>query len=489
MKKLLIVVVLLILFNNIIAFYNVFNHYSSILLSKSRLMMMNTNGAGFDGIESFPDQDSYLKHLQSISALPKGFSVGIARFPFKPYEVDKTLPMNLTLIMTQKPTSSFAAMFTSNEFPGGPIYVGKDRMKTSKTLQAVVVNNKISNVCPGGSKDYGASDSDRVCEAVAEVLKLQSKQLVFPSSTGIIGWRLPVDAIKGGVPIAAENLQSKSIYPAALGITTTDRYPKVRTVTSKNKKWSVVGIAKGAGMIEPNMATMLAYILTDLNLSRDVLDRALKSVVIDSFNTISVDGDQSTSDTVLLLSSEAVPSTNDDEKEFTEALKQVCVYLAEDIVRNGEGTQHVVKIKVTGAPSNIFARDLGRFVSNSNLVKCAIAGCDPNVGRIVGAIGSYLGTVPNGKDLTKGLYVKLGGVDIFRDGAFQLDPAKEKVLSDYLFDAQLFPSESLEHDRNYPTHFKNVDIEIIMTGGSGSCTVIGSDLTKEYVEVNADYRS
>jgi glutamate N-acetyltransferase/amino-acid N-acetyltransferase len=194
--------------------------------------------------------------------------------------------------------------------------------------------------------------------------------------------------------------------------------------------------------------------------------------------------------TVLLLSSEVVSSTNDDdEKEFTEALKQVCVHLAEDIVRNGEGTQHVVKIKVTGAPSNIFARDLGRFVSNSNLVKCAIAGCDPNVGRIVGAIGSYLGTVSNGKDLTNGLYVKLGGVDIFRDGAFQLDPAKEKVLSDYLFDAQLFPSESLEHDRNYPTHFKNVDIEIIMKGGSGSCTVIGSDLTKEYVEVNADYRS
>jgi len=481
-------VILLLLLNNVNSFFNIYHHYTSI--SSSLYLSMTSTGGGFSSINGFPDQQTYLDHLQSISSLPKGFSVGNARFPFKPYEVDKVLPMNLTLIMTDKPTSSFAAMFTSNEFPGGPIYIGRDRMKNSKTLQAVVVNNKISNVCPGGSSDYGASDSDKVCEAVAEVLKLPSKNDVFPSSTGIIGWRLPVDAIKGGVPIAVQNLQSKSIYPAALGITTTDRYPKVRTVTSKSKKWSVVGIAKGAGMIEPNMATMLAYILTDLHLSKEVLDRALKSVVTDSFNTISVDGDQSTSDTVLLLSSEIVPSSsNNDELEFTEALKEVCVGLAEDIVRNGEGTQHVVKIKVTGAPNNLFARDLGRFVTNSNLVKCAIAGCDPNVGRIVGAIGSYLGTVPNGKEHTKGLYVKLGGIDIFRDGAFQLDPAKEKVLSDYLFDAQLFPSDSLENDRNYPTHFRNVDIEIIMNSGSGSCTVIGSDLTAEYVEVNADYRS
>lgn len=199
--------------------------------------------------EGFADQATYLRYLESISALPVGFSVGAARFSFKPFEVDKTLPMNLTLITTDEPTDSFAAMFTSNKFPGGPIIVGRERMKSSPKLQAVVVNNKISNVCPGGSSDFGASDSDHVCQAVADKLGLASKTLVFPSSTGIIGWRLPIEAIKGGVPVAAATMQSKSIYPAALGITTTDRYPKVRAMTSKNKKWSVVGIAKGAGMI------------------------------------------------------------------------------------------------------------------------------------------------------------------------------------------------------------------------------------------------
>lgn len=197
----------------------------------------------------FGNQESYLEYLKGISDLPQGFSVGTARFNFRPYEVDKTLPMNLTLIMTEKPTDSFAAMFTSNKFPGGPIIVGKERIKSSPFLQAVAINNKISNVCPGGSTDYGAGDSDQVCQAVADQLGLPSKTLVFPSSTGIIGWRLPVDAIKAGVPIAAKNMQSKSIYPAAVGITTTDRYPKVRSMSGGGKAWSIVAIAKGAGMI------------------------------------------------------------------------------------------------------------------------------------------------------------------------------------------------------------------------------------------------
>jgi len=243
-------------------------------------------------------------------------------------------------------------------------------------------------------------------------------------------------------------------------------------------------------MIEPNMATMLAYILTDLNLPRQTLEKFLKEAVVDSFNTISVDGDQSTSDTCLLISSQRVASSSEEEKEFVQGLKNVCLGLAEDIVRNGEGTQHVIKCRVTGAPNNIFARDLGRFVCNSNLVKCAIAGCDPNVGRIVGAIGSFLGTVKGGNELTKGLIVTMGDIVIFKDDAFQLDPKKEKILSDLMFDSQLYPAALPEHDRNYPIHFKNIDISIALgAGGPGSCTVIGSDLTKEYVEVNADYRS
>ena len=132
----------------------------------------------------FVNQKEYLEYLETISKLPEGFSVGNSRFNFQPFEVEKTLPMNITIIMSDKPTSSFAAMFTSNQFPGGPIIIGKDRLKNSEFLQAVVVNNKISNVCPGGSADKGAGDSDAICEAAAITLKLGSKQMILPSSTG-----------------------------------------------------------------------------------------------------------------------------------------------------------------------------------------------------------------------------------------------------------------------------------------------------------------
>eukprot|EP01035_Chromulina_nebulosa_P036971 gene36971-49883_t len=154
----------------------------------------------------------------------------MTRFFFQPAEVqNKVLPMNLTLILVDEPTDSFAAAFTSNKFPGGPVLVGKKRIVESKFLQAVVINNKISNVCPGGGvSDGGFSDSQSICDSVASTLNLPTADLVFPSSTGIIGWRLPIQAMKDAMPDAARNLQRQSILPAAKGITTTDRYPKIR---------------------------------------------------------------------------------------------------------------------------------------------------------------------------------------------------------------------------------------------------------------------
>jgi len=254
-------------------------------------------------------------------------------------------------------------------------------------------------------------------------------------------------------------------------------------------------------MIEPNLATMLAYVMTDLSVSREDLQRLLCDCSRVSFNSISVDGDQSTSDTILALSSQCVQiQSSEDLIEFKNGLLNICNGLAEDIVRNGEGTQHVVRVTVLGAPSVVFARELGRFVVNSNLVKCAIAGSDPNVGRIVGAIGSYLSTSSasailadarvESAALMKGLTVSLGGINIFSDSSFKLDPQKELLLSNYMLDAQLYPATLPEKERNYPPHFKCVDIGIELSGG-GDCSsvVIGSDLTKEYVEVNADYRS
>ena len=152
--------------------------YKTVLRSK---IGMALTGSMDDG---FINQKEYLEYLETISKLPEGFSVGNSRFNFKPFEVEKTLPMNVTIIMSDKPTSSFAAMFTSNQFPGGPIIIGKDRIKSSEFLQAVVINNKISNVCPGGSSDRGASDSDAICKAAAATMNLGSKSMVLPSSTG-----------------------------------------------------------------------------------------------------------------------------------------------------------------------------------------------------------------------------------------------------------------------------------------------------------------
>jgi len=249
-------------------------------------------------------------------------------------------------------------------------------------------------------------------------------------------------------------------------------------------------------MTEPNMATMLCYILTDLSVERNLLQTMLTQAVTASFNAISVDGDQRTSDTCFLVSSKAVEPTSPEEfDEFNRALSSICTNLSEDVVRNGEGTNHVIKVKVTNAPTVELARDLGRFIVNSNLVKCAIAGCDPNVGRIVGAIGSYLGkssSRANGADEIeqKDIQVKLGDIEIFKDGRFLLNPETEAKLSDYLLHCQLYPESIPEHDRTYPTHFRNVDIEVSLGRRHQEASVVfGSDLTKEYVEVNADYRS
>ena len=232
--------------------------------------------------------------------------------------------------------------------------------------------------------------------------------------------------------------------------------------------------------------------MTDLKIKREKLDQMLKSAVSKSFNTISIDGDQSTSDTVLALSSNEYEASEEDEREFQSCLNEICSNLSEDIVRNGEGTQHVIKVKVTGAPSDIFARDLGRFVCNSNLIKCAVNGNDPNVGRIVGAVGSFLGNQIDGSKYTKGLVIRLNAKKIFDSGSFALNNDVENFLSDAMQEAQLFPNSIPESERNYPPHFLSVNIDVALnydSSSQGSCCVIGSDLSKEYVEVNADYRS
>ena len=252
-----------------------------------------------------------------------------------------------------------------------------------------------------------------------------------------------------------------------------------------------MGIAKGAGMIEPNLATMLVYILTDIQIERAELRDVLNDVVADSFNAISIDSDTSTSDTVVLISSGKVPCV--DKAAFVRGLKQVCCDLAEDVVRNGEGVRHVIKVAVTGANDVAFARALGKTIVNAPLFKCAVAGNDANVGRLVQAIGKYVGATDSKTDLSK-LQVKLGGITIFANGVFQLDPTKEKALSEHLVSAELYKS-IIPKDGvftaavDFPPHEKCVEVHVDIGTGSCAATIFGGDLTHEYVSENADYRS
>jgi glutamate N-acetyltransferase / amino-acid N-acetyltransferase len=433
---------------------------------------------------TFSSQQAHLDWLTAQSALPAGFRVGTTRFDFIPAEVHKPSKMTITVIALDKPTTSFAAMFTQNAFPGAPIIIGRKRLN-EPTLGAIIVNNKISNVCAPN----GVETSERLCAAMAQALGLQPQQ-ILPSSTGVIGWQLPVEQMIPAIPAAVANLQSASIMPAASGIVTTDLYPKIRRAQVGNG--SIVGIAKGAGMIEPNLATMLVYILTDLAISRDDLRAALKAAIPDSFNSMSVDSDTSTSDTVALISSQRVPCN--DLSAFQNALNVVCRDLAEDIARNGEGVHHVMRVRVSGAPSTAIARSVGKSVVNSPLFQCAVCGNDPNVGRLVCAVGKHIGVIAPGTDLSK-TTMRLGGQEIFTQGAFRLSPSVEEKLIAHMKSAELYSSQippdglTFTPPITFPPHERAVEIDIDLGLGSANATIIGTDRSHEYISENADYRS
>ena len=244
---------------------------------------------------TFTTRDQHRAWLATQAVLPRGFRVGTTTFSFVPAEVAKPGRMTLTLIALDRSTPDFAAVFTRNAVAGAPVLIGRRRL-SEPALRAVVVNNKISNV---GAPD-GLAIAERLCATVAGSLGAKPGE-VLPSSTGVIGWQLPIDAMVAAVPAAVQALSAESVLPAAEGIMTTDLYPKVRRAEVGGG--SIVGIAKGAGMIEPNCATMLVYLLTDLAVPRGELRALLPPIVDRTFNRISIDSDTSTSDTVALLAS------------------------------------------------------------------------------------------------------------------------------------------------------------------------------------------
>jgi glutamate N-acetyltransferase/amino-acid N-acetyltransferase len=425
-------------------------------------------------MELFASLQEYQEALGQRAELPQGFQVSTTAFSFFPKEMPakKAYPMNLSLIVLDQLTESFGAVFTRNSFPGVPVIIGKKRLQEQR-IKGVLINNKISNVCaPEGMKDAG-----HILTALGAETGLKAENF-FCASTGVIGWKLPAEEIIDKIPELVSDLKHSSLFPLAQAIMTTDAYPKIRIERLGEGK--IVGIAKGAGMIEPNMATLLVFLLTDIRIERAGLQKALNWATNLSFNRISIDGDQSTSDMALIFSSGIFPLSN--KLKFREALLSVCQKLAEDIVRNGEGVNHVVKVQVKNAHAQKIAERIAKAVSNSNLIKTALFGNDPNVGRIICAVGDYLGN-SNIRIKQNLLSVSLGKVPIFSSGSFCLDAEKEKLLVKYLTDS------SFNNAKGYPPHDKTVDLIIDMGTGKKEATVVGADLSYDYVKENSSYRS
>ncbi len=423
-------------------------------------------------MEQYKSEAEYINALEARSLLPEGFRCSTELVDFFPEEkpVEKPYRMNLSLIALDQPSPLFGAVFTKNAFPGAPIKIGREILKQS-TVKGVLINNKVANVGAQG----GRSASQRLLDRLAG---LMGGSIFFPASTGVIGWKLPVEQMLPAIPSLVEKLNGGSVLPVAKAIMTTDAFPKVRCVSAGEGR--IVGIAKGAGMIEPNMATMLVFLLTDISIPRGALRRLLRICADETFNRITVDGDQSTSDAVYLFSSgrKAYPG----EREFRKGLLSVCGKLAGDIVRNGEGTTHVIRTTVREAPNKAVALGAARNVVNSPLVKTAIFGNDPNVGRLLSSLGDYFGSINMKLNLSY-LSVAIGGVTVFDNGSFTINHEKEISLSQYLEKC------GLSGNRRYPAHDRTVDIEIGMGRGNARATLLGSDLSCGYVKENAEYRS
>jgi glutamate N-acetyltransferase/amino-acid N-acetyltransferase len=371
--------------------------------------------------------------------------------------------LDLALFVSDRPAAS-AGVFTTNLVHGAPVKVSRERVRRS-TSRAVVINSGNSNACTG---DRGITDAKWMTAEVAKCVGCADDD-VLVCSTGVIGRFLPREALGAGIPRVASALAASpgSFHNAARAMMTTDTFAKqsTRTVEIGGKPVRVSGACKGAAMIAPNMATMLGVILTDATLTTADADALLRHAVNDSFNCISVEGHMSTSDTVLLLANGAAgaaPLADADRPRLQQAIDEVASELAQAIIRDAEGADHFVTIDVRGCRTRDEAFRIAKEIGESPLVKTAIAGADPNWGRIVSAAG-YAGVKLAERDIS----LKVNGTWLYRDGA----PVD--------FDAAAV-SQALRNNRD-------VSIELELTLGSAAVRFWTCDLTAEYVRLNADY--
>ncbi|WP_416150533.1 bifunctional glutamate N-acetyltransferase/amino-acid acetyltransferase ArgJ [Salipaludibacillus sp. HK11] len=358
-----------------------------------------------------------------------------------------------------------AGVYTTNTFQAAPLKLTKKSIAVDQKLQTIVVNSGIANSCTG---DQGMTDALKTQELVAKQMGIK-EHLVSVASTGVIGVTLPMDKIGSAITTMdiADNQSVERFENAILTTDTKTKHTAVK-VDIDGKSITIGGAAKGSGMIQPNMATMLAYLTTDANVEPNSLQNALRTITNQTFNMITVDGDTSTNDTVLLLANGQQNNNELSENHpqwslFVEALQKVSEELSKQIARDGEGATKLIEVTVSGAPSSQAARQVGKAVISSNLVKAAVYGADPNWGRIICAVGYSDQPVDPDK-----VSVSLGTISVVKNG-LPVD-----------FDE--------EEGTNYLSN-EHVNIHIDLQDGDSEATAWGCDLTYDYVKINASYRT
>jgi len=347
-----------------------------------------------------------------------------------------------------------AAVFTRNQFPGAPVILGRETIKDGM-LRAIVANSKVSNVATGAE---GLANARRMAAAAAKEIGTTPGRILV-SSTGVIGRQLPIEKIEAGLVGMSSDLQPDPLVGAA-GIMTTDTHPKA--LSARVGDATITWVAKGSGMIEPNMATMLAYVFTDASVERPALDRMLRDAVHVSFNMLSVDTDTSTSDTCAILANGRAGRV--DEQQFFDTLSAGCIRMTQTLARDGEGAEHLIRAHVSGAASEDEARHIAKSLVNSPLVKTMVHGADPNVGRLLMAVGKCFDCTiaPASTDASiNGYPVVRGGSRVEFDDAIVRETLRREI----------------------------VDLEVSVGAGTATATAFGCDLTKGYIDENAAYYS
>ena len=371
--------------------------------------------------------------------------------------------LDLALIVSDTPCVA-AGTFTTNKFQAAPVVVAKELVENSTNVQGIMINAGSANACTG---EEGLANCKRSLELVSSRLGLSS-DAILPASTGVIGLQFDMEKWEAAAPVLVDAVGKHTGDDFANAIMTTDTFPKTasRSITVDGKTVTIAGMAKGAGMICPNMATMLGTVITDAQIDGALWKRIVKTAVDGSFNCVSVDGDTSTNDCVLALANSASEAriTNATETEFQQAVTSLMRELSYQLVQDGEGATKVMQILVSGAKDNAEADMIARTVGHSPLVKTAIYGKDANWGRIVAAIGR------SGADFeATDVQLTMCGIELFKNGQ----------PSDVDFDTLLKPY--LEE--------RDILIDIVVGNGEGKAELFASDLTHEYISINADYRS